>query len=842
MPKKNTRGYRLEATGKVGTDTPNYGYGEVYTPAWKIMQGYMSNGANDGVSQFQKSMSEAAKKKEDERYRFKLANYDKLSAEGKAEVDNEYMRRAVEKEIEEGRIHYSNGAFPGDAYLPTRFTKWNRYNQMLYAPTLQDAYRYTDDARSRKSWLDAFADNVGWPLLDLSLGQHPEIYEGTGITRVDSQGNYYRYPSFGKPSEVVTDENGDPAYDENGTLQVSHPWYSNAFDNLVNAAVLSEMGIGAAKKVAQWSPRFFNWIGEGAGAGVMPELARRYGVNTARGFRNSYGATPAAPAVAEAAETTEIDKMSDAELGKAFENAYKNKDTDTAQNLWNYWFTKKAVDNKLVDANGNPINLFHNTHKNFNAFDMSRVGSANDPGFYGSGIYTTPTESYASTYGPIKMKLYGYMNSPFSTEGDMTRSAQAYNFNRMSATPLVELPEHVKAELSAADGVIQTGPSYLRGGQPIEEVVFSDPKRLKFSDPFTFDDEGNLIPLLERANFEKNDSRFSSGGSIHIKPENRGKFTALKERTGHSATWFKEHGTPAQKKMATFALNARKWNHADGGYLRNLSRPLKKFDDPVVEGQFRKWYDEIAKARGWNPDPNTQDYDIRRYWIENKDMYSDVDNWSLPVDSHFPDKYKLPGHPAMSVESMYQPVNERGYVWNRASAPEGYEEYRRPETDAEWSNRRATAKFMAGGGKKNSPDYTGIINSRVKSAYSALRRNGYGVEDAWRLAGLMTAHSISETGWINPSSNNFGGHKSGSVLRYSSPEAFWDYHISNLNEKWPGWDRATTPEEYDEAINHTSLGLYTSDKYDAYKKTHPNTYIYAPAWENDNYLGNMKSI
>lgn len=50
------------------------------------------------------------------------------------------------------------------------------------------------------------------------------------------------------------------------------------------------------------------------------------------------------------------------------------------------------------------------------------------------------------------------------------------------------------------------------------------------------------------------------GGSIHIKPENRGKFTALKKRTGHSASWFKENGTPAQKKMATFELNARHWN------------------------------------------------------------------------------------------------------------------------------------------------------------------------------------------------------------------------------------------------------------------------------------------
>ena len=72
----------------------------------------------------------------------------------------------------------------------------------------------------------------------------------------------------------------------------------------------------------------------------------------------------------------------------------------------------------------------------------------------------------------------------------------------------------------------------------------------------------------------------ASGGSIHIKPENRGKFTALKKRTGHSASWFKEHGTPAQKKMAVFALNARKWKHADGGPLAITSQYIR---DPQVQ-------------------------------------------------------------------------------------------------------------------------------------------------------------------------------------------------------------------------------------------------------------------
>lgn len=65
--------------------------------------------------------------------------------------------------------------------------------------------------------------------------------------------------------------------------------------------------------------------------------------------------------------------------------------------------------------------------------------------------------------------------------------------------------------------------------------------------------------------------------SIHIKPENKGKFTALKKRTGHSATWFKQHGTPAQRKMATFAQNARKWKHADGG---NLYEPGGQLEIP----------------------------------------------------------------------------------------------------------------------------------------------------------------------------------------------------------------------------------------------------------------------
>lgn len=56
--------------------------------------------------------------------------------------------------------------------------------------------------------------------------------------------------------------------------------------------------------------------------------------------------------------------------------------------------------------------------------------------------------------------------------------------------------------------------------------------------------------------------RVESGKSgIHIKPENRGKLTRLKKRTGKSESELWKEGNPAVRKMITFARNARKWKH-----------------------------------------------------------------------------------------------------------------------------------------------------------------------------------------------------------------------------------------------------------------------------------------
>jgi hypothetical protein len=67
-----------------------------------------------------------------------------------------------------------------------------------------------------------------------------------------------------------------------------------------------------------------------------------------------------------------------------------------------------------------------------------------------------------------------------------------------------------------------------------------------------------------------------ANGGIYIKPENRGKFTAYKERTGKTTEEALHSPNAHVRQMANFAKNAAGWKHADGGMV--------KYDDggPVI--------------------------------------------------------------------------------------------------------------------------------------------------------------------------------------------------------------------------------------------------------------------
>lgn len=80
--------------------------------------------------------------------------------------------------------------------------------------------------------------------------------------------------------------------------------------------------------------------------------------------------------------------------------------------------------------------------------------------------------------------------------------------------------------------------------------------------------KGKLTSLPN--SFESSElNTFAKGGEIHIKPENRGKFTKYcgGKVTSECIARGKRSSDPAVRKRAAFAANARKWHHAFGGDL-----------------------------------------------------------------------------------------------------------------------------------------------------------------------------------------------------------------------------------------------------------------------------------
>lgn len=117
------------------------------------------------------------------------------------------------------------------------------------------------------------------------------------------------------------------------------------------------------------------------------------------------------------------------------------------------------------------------------------------------------------------------------------------------------------------------------------------------------------------------------GGTIHIKPENKGKFNATKKRTGKTTEELTHSKNPLTRKRAIFAQNAAKWNkkalggkvpveveggesaetpsgdfleffgnsHAEGGILTELEPGTEVYSDRIsIDG---KTMSERKKAR-----------------------------------------------------------------------------------------------------------------------------------------------------------------------------------------------------------------------------------------------------
>jgi len=155
---------------------------------------------------------------------------------------------------------------------------------------------------------------------------------------------------------------------------------------------------------------------------------------------------------------------------------------------------KKAFGNsKLLNPDGSPTIQYHGSAKKFDTFDESKF-QLGDAGYSGSGIYTTPNKTKASSYSlssksihkdgnlePTIYELYGKGNNPISAEEliKQKKDYDLFNFHRakdwQGDVPLErQMREYDVAIRNQTRGVERISP-----WNDADELVFPTNKQLK---------------------------------------------------------------------------------------------------------------------------------------------------------------------------------------------------------------------------------------------------------------------------------------------------------------------------------------------------------------------------
>ena len=106
----------------------------------------------------------------------------------------------------------------------------------------------------------------------------------------------------------------------------------------------------------------------------------------------------------------------------------------------------------------------------------------------------------------------------------------------------------------------------------------------------------------------------SNGSGIHIKKENRGKFTETKRRTGKTTEELTHSKNPLTRKRAIFAQNSRKFKHEDGGEVHKPNGHRSILDNGWFKTKDLKKNHPLTYQQGGNFQiSNSQPQVLQRY-------------------------------------------------------------------------------------------------------------------------------------------------------------------------------------------------------------------------------------
>lgn len=222
--------------------------------------------------------------------------------------------------------------------------------------------------------------------------------------------------------------------------------------------------------------------------------------------------------------------MTNQQWDNLYNTAIKSGNLSEVQKLRDLHFKTKA-NTDMIDSQGNPIHEYHGSPEE----NLTELLSPSDPRMPKSintnfkatgqeGIYLSPVKSYAARYtadlgGRYRTKLTKEQRELIKSgksreEIGLPSPPKGRVYDFYSNTRQVPLNSNLTFNpmtLTSADRQAIEKAGYsgftLPSSKMPEHVVFKS-NQLKLSDPITYDDSGNIIPLSKRDNFNNPDIRY----------------------------------------------------------------------------------------------------------------------------------------------------------------------------------------------------------------------------------------------------------------------------------------------------------------------------------------------
>ena len=211
--------------------------------------------------------------------------------------------------------------------------------------------------------------------------------------------------------------------------------------------------------------------------------------NKAVGAASAMGSIQQNQNTGKSLSVAQISTRSLADLEQDYEDAYNSYDDDWGEKIIAEMAERAMNDSKVRDENGKLKIVYHQTNADpFTVFNMDKARQTEDV----VGAFFAPEFDQYHEYGDRTYAVYLNITNPAYDVYDMDLSETDAGLKKRN-------------ELIAQgyDGVINT-----EDGKVIEYVAFY-PEQIKSAEAFTEDDDGDLIPLIQRFNKWNEDIRFS---------------------------------------------------------------------------------------------------------------------------------------------------------------------------------------------------------------------------------------------------------------------------------------------------------------------------------------------